>query len=925
MKNVARSLLLGATAAPLFTCLLCCLPVHRASGQVIVWGNTLYGNAGQTNVPSTATNVIELAAGDAHCLALISNGTVVAWGEDYAAQTNVPSDLTNAVSVAAGSTDSLALRSDGTVALWGDIFYGIDTVPPEATNVVALALGPGAQHAMVLRADGTVVDWANSTYEGTTNAPPTARNIVSVAAGSDSGVALRADGAVVAWGTNLFDATTVPATATNVVAIACGWYDTVALCADGSILTWGGSTALPSGPELTSHYGFTNIIDMACVFNELASPSLLGLRANGTLVQLPVNGATSIPANTTNVTAIAAGSYVALALIGNGPPVFPGMPVNRTVAGGKNAYFRMLATGALPMFYQWSCNGTNIPGATNTVLTLANVQPSLSGNDYSLSASNALGTASSGPMTLRVTSSEVYLQATTTSAVVDEAVTFSANTIGQGPFSFQWQLDGTNLTAATNADFTLTSAQLDEAGVYSVIASNTFGEVTNSVSLTVAPTIVTSAPQNQIVIPSGTATFSIGLEAIIPVSYQWQFDGTTLAGATSNSLTITNAQYDQAGSYSVIYKDSFETVTNVASLFVSPVAAWGDSSENSVPAGLTNLIAVASGFGYNFVLTADGATIGWAATSSGQATSPPGFSNVISIAAGNDGSVALKSDGTVVAWGNNSSGETNVPAGLSNVVAVAAGSGLHYLALESDGRVVAWGNNEYGQTNVPADLSNVVAIAAGEWSSMALRSDGTVAAWGAGTVNTGEDPDFGQSIVPANLSHVVRIATGGPDDLVLEANGSITGWGANFNGEDTPPPAISHVVAIAAGYGFSVALEADGTVTTWGDNSFSDVNTPTGLTNVVAISSEGNFHTLALIASVPPPIQAPILNPTWTQNGFAVSVPSQSGRVYAMSYKNSLTDGNWTALPLVAGTGGTLTLTDTTATNSQRFYLIQQW
>jgi hypothetical protein len=238
---------------------------------------------------------------------------------------------------------------------------------------------------------------------------------------------------------------------------------------------------------------------------------------------------------------------------------------------------------------------------------------------------------------------------------------------------------------------------------------------------------------------------------------------------------------------------------------------------------------------------------------------------------------------------------------------------------------MAWGNNVYGQTNVPAGLTNAVAIAAGEWNSMALRSDGTVVAWGAGTVNTGTDPNFGQSIVPANLTNVLRIATGGPDDLVLKADGSILGWGYGYYGEDTPPQELSNVVAIAAGYGHSVALKGDGTVTVWGYNAYGELNVPAGLTNVVAISSEGASHTLALVGSVPPTIQAPIVNPAWTQNGFTLSLPSQSGRVYDMEYKNSLTDSQWTALPLVAGTGGTLTLTDPTAPTSQRFYLVRQW
>jgi len=61
----------------LLTALLWCVPVIQSPGQVIVWGDNTYG---QTNVPASATNVIALAAGDGHCLALRADGTVEAWG-----------------------------------------------------------------------------------------------------------------------------------------------------------------------------------------------------------------------------------------------------------------------------------------------------------------------------------------------------------------------------------------------------------------------------------------------------------------------------------------------------------------------------------------------------------------------------------------------------------------------------------------------------------------------------------------------------------------------------------------------------------------------------------------------------------------------------------------------------------------------------
>jgi hypothetical protein len=396
----------------IFVVTLCsCFYGGRATGQVLVWGNNSYG---QLTAPANATNVMALAAGDSHCLALRTDGTVVVWGRNNSGQINVPSDLTNAVSIAAGSTHSLALRSDGTVALWGKIMgSGVTNVPPEATNVVALALGPGAQHALVLRADGTVLDWGkfvqtvptwppSDPVNPLTNMPPTVRNIVSVAAGANYGVALRADGQVVVWGyDSYFHQFNVPADATNIVAIAAGWYGIAALRADGTMLVWGGTV-----PQLD---GFSNVVDLACPFNNAGNItggpqpvpcSYLALRSDGTVVESAASGSVNPPANATNVVAVAAGSYDGLALIGSGPPVFPGIPVNRTVACGATAYLRLMAVGAFPLSYQWSCNGTNIPGATNTVLVLTNVQPGQSGTCYTLMATNISGTTTSGPIKL---------------------------------------------------------------------------------------------------------------------------------------------------------------------------------------------------------------------------------------------------------------------------------------------------------------------------------------------------------------------------------------------------------------------------------------------------------------------------------------------------------------------------------------------
>lgn len=451
--------------------------------------------------------MVALAAGDYHCLALRSDGTVVAWGDNSHGQTNVPLDLTNAVSVAAGSASSLALRKDGSVTVWGLIEPAYNTkVPSSVTNVVALAAGPGAQHALVLRADGTMVDWGNA-YYGLTNIPPAARNIVGVAAGNFFALALRAEGMVVSWG----EGPVVPSNATNIVAIATGWRSVAALRADGKVLAWGTITYFPQ----PGSSGFTNVVDLACPFSGPGNDAVLALRRNGSTLEWPW-----VASNPTNIVAVAAGSYDAMASIGSGPPVFPGIPVNRTVDSGLNAYFRMNAVGALPLSYQWNCNGTNIPGAINPVLVLTNVQPLQAGNLYSVTASNRLGTNTSGDMTLYESPSEVFVQPQNISGLVDGTAIFTATTIGQGPFSYQWQLNGTNLPAATNSVFTLTNLLPFNTGAYSVVVSNFFAVTTNFAALTVSPTIVTNLPQSQTVFPNGTVTLNLGIQAIIPVRFQ---------------------------------------------------------------------------------------------------------------------------------------------------------------------------------------------------------------------------------------------------------------------------------------------------------------------------------------------------------------------------------------------------------------------
>ena len=108
----------------------------KSNGTVVAWGGNYQG---QTNVPPELTNVVAVSAGAAHALALRRDGTVVGWGWNNYGQTNVPVGLSNVVAIAASRAYNIALRSDGTLAAWGDPGYGQTTVPSGLSNIVAIS------------------------------------------------------------------------------------------------------------------------------------------------------------------------------------------------------------------------------------------------------------------------------------------------------------------------------------------------------------------------------------------------------------------------------------------------------------------------------------------------------------------------------------------------------------------------------------------------------------------------------------------------------------------------------------------------------------------------------------------------------------------------------------------------------------------
>jgi uncharacterized repeat protein (TIGR02543 family) len=281
-----------------------------ATGYPLAWG---LNTNGQSTVPAGLTNVVSVAGGTAHSLALKADGTVVAWGDNSHGQSTVPTGLTGVMAIAAGAYHSLALTTAGTVVAWGDDTYGQTIVPAALTSPTcstqpcAVAIAAGAYHNLALMSDGTVIGWGYD-LDGETDVPASLANVVGIAAGATHSVAVTSSGAVVAWGSNAFGQTNVPAGLSGIVAVAAGANHSLALSATGTVAAWGDNTY----GQITVPSSLAGVVAAIAAGGDHS----LALKKTGTISAWGDNtdGQDAVSAGLTNVTAIAAGTSHSLAV-----------------------------------------------------------------------------------------------------------------------------------------------------------------------------------------------------------------------------------------------------------------------------------------------------------------------------------------------------------------------------------------------------------------------------------------------------------------------------------------------------------------------------------------------------------------------------------------------------------------------------------
>lgn len=165
-------------------------------------------------------------------------------------------------------------------------------------------------------------------------------------------------------------------------------------------------------------------------------------------------------------------------------------PESVLVNPGDTAEFTVGISGRPRGQIQWLFNSAPIAGANAPTLRVTNVQAESRGS-YQARIDNGVTNVLSAAATLSLqseASAPVLTQAPEDfTFTAGQSYTFRAAATGVPQPSFQWQFNGQNIQDATGNELTLSGAAEEQSGLYSVIARNSLGSVTNQFQVTITP------------------------------------------------------------------------------------------------------------------------------------------------------------------------------------------------------------------------------------------------------------------------------------------------------------------------------------------------------------------------------------------------------------------------------------------------------
>ena len=842
-------------------------------GQAWTWGSNASGVSGDDGgttprpspvsvdlTPLNGDQIVTVAAGYSHFLAIDNQGHLWGWGSNVSGQlgdsfasrtspalVNLASlNGSKVVAIAAGGAHSLALDDFGRLWAWGDNGYG--------------QLGDGS---FASRTSPVLVDLT----------PLNGSNVATVAAGYSHSLAIDDQGRLWAWGTNSYgqlgDGSTTyrpspvlvnlsPLNGSKVVTVAGGYDHSLAIDDQGRVWAWGYNVSGQLGDGSTTNRSSPVQVDLT-----------------------PLSGST--------VVAVAAGASHSLALDDQ----------NRLWAWGSGPLGNDNATSSLrPVQVDLS----PLKGSV-VVAVVAGYAHSLVLDDLGRLwawGGNAYGQLGDGSNTNQLKPVLVMGERLSDAGRTD-LPGYSAGGAGKG-FRQAYQVIGFGVKGR----FLLTIRP--PRGASAFFSEGSLGALTQSLAATGNANVSVDV---QCDTPDPNWAIQGDAWPLAGAAQLWAVD--PLSGAASQLLDekrlaclslLKTSNGIAAGTFHTLYSNGEGHVWAWGSNYGG---ALGDGSSTNrlspVPVDLTSLngskvVAVSAGYGSSLALDDQGTLWAWGSNSSGQLgdgsradrtkpvavdLAPLNGSVVVAVSTRSFLSLALDDQSRLWAWGANFYGQLGdgsttsrnrpvpvdlVPLNGSTVVAVSAG-GSHSLARDDQGRLWAWGANNYGQlgdgstTNrsspvlvdlVPLNGSAVVTVLAGEDHSLAIDDQGRLWAWGYnGYGQLGDGSTINRSspvlvnLSPLNGSKVVAVAAGSQHSLALDDQGRLWAWGYNYYGQlgngtttarsvpvpvDLAPLNGSVAVAVVAGARHSLARDDQGRLWAWGANDDGRLGDGSGSTNM---------------------------------------------------------------------------------------------
>lgn len=689
----------------------------RRDGTVVVWGGSTAQK--QTNLPAGLMQVVAIRAGGSQTLALRENGDVVGWGGSTpfpvppylhgVAQVSAPAPLL------ASSGFALALLTNGTVTAWGSSGWPTNMFPG-ISNVMAVEAAGGARGqdigvinnaSMILQSNGLVSGWAMGTSP-LINVPPGVSNAVAISGGYTHMLALlNADKPLIlrppAGGTFYTgDKLRLKAAAEGRPPLSFQWHK------DGI-------------PMLNATNDTFSILDLSGA--DAGSYHLVVTNEFGAAqsIAVPVTIVDSPPVLMSQPASRYAwyGSPVAFgaSVIGSGPMLLTWFQDGSPVASDTK---ELLFERALPQHGgAYQLVASNLFGsATSSVaqITFSKVAtwggaPGLSNAPVDLGSVLAVASGYNHALAIR-SNRTVAAWGTTANGVTNVPVGLSNVVAISGGNNFSVALKSDGTVAAWGLG---TSGQTNvPAGLSNVVAISAGGS--HALALRANGTVVAWGPTLY-----GVTNVPAGLSNVVAIaagsvhSLALKDDGTVVRwGNNGTPPVLTDIVAISAG-----YNQSLALQAN------GTVLGWTTAKAPGPQVGLTNVVAISAGGGYsgyslNAALRADGTLIAWGDNNSlGQTSVPADLLSATTISAGGSSTLALLNDHSpaiaLQPWSRRVASGTNVTLGVLTV----GQAPVQYQWYCNDEPVVGGTNNWLAFTNTHPSHT-------GAYQLVAMNDYGTV-------------------------------------------------------------------------------------------------------------------------------------------------------------------------------------------------------